>query len=131
MGEDEEYIPEEQSDSSSSAEEMDTDVSEKGLVHDITNKNNENSTVSAIQSKSSRKRSSGKDKYQTILSPCACKKKCIKKIKEDERKLMHQEFWKLDSYDERRKWAFGQLTQNKTVTKTVAEVARVKSIHSL
>ena len=96
---DPDYVPEVDPESSSD-EDMELEK-ESCVVQECTvgHKNdqeyevNEGETEPTVESKSSRKRKSIKDKYP-LLPPCNCNKKCIEKLSEERRKLIHEEYWK-------------------------------------
>ena len=88
--------------------------------------NREENDMESAQSKSSAKRKLIRDRYK-LLPPCSCKKRCIEKINDEQRKMIHQEFWSLESYDERRNLIFGLVKRLQKTNSTVSVTCQVKS----
>ena len=74
-------------------------------------------------SSSSKKRKEVKLKY-SILPSCKCKKKCIEKVPEDQRKIIFDRYWESESTDERRLWLHGRINcKEKKVCRTPSMTA--------
>ena len=81
---------------------------------------------STAHSKSSRKRKLIASKYH-VLPPCSCKQRCIEKISEEKRKIIFQEFWSFNNFNERRNWIFGHIKQQEKMSSTVSEIRKIKT----
>ena len=77
-------------------------------------------------STSSKKISSIKEKYP-ILTPCCCKKKCIEKIPQESRNIIHDKFWEMESTDERRLWMCGNI---KVQAKKSAKIPSMVAVYA-
>ena len=96
---DEEYVPEDGDYEENLPEKESNLSSDEEMKADQCNR--EENDIESAQSKSSGKRKLIRDRYK-LLPPCSCKKRCIEKINDEQRKMIHQEFWSLQRYDERR-----------------------------